>query len=182
MLLVASVATADSAPKARDNDAPRYDVGHALKPEQLAVIDISVLPTGAGLPEGKGAALEGANVYAMHCAACHGDQGEGRGDFVALVGGRGTLSSDQPLLTVGSYWPTATTLFDYIRRAMPYNTPGVLTADEIYAVTAWILEKNDILSVGTVLDRRILSKVRMPNRDGFVPDPRPDVRAPGISQ
>lgn len=94
-----------------------------------------------------------------------------------MVGGRGTLSTDQPLLTVGSYWPTATTVFDYIRRAMPYSTPGILSTDEVYAVTAWILEKNDILSTGTVLDLRTLSQVRMPNRDGFVPDPRPDVKA-----
>jgi cytochrome c len=175
MLLAASVATADTAPKAHDNDPPRYDVGEALKPEQLAAIDLSVLPNGDGLPEGKGTAREGAMVYATHCAACHGDQGEGRGDFVALVGGRGTLASNRPLLTVGSYWPTATTVFDYVRRAMPYNTPGVLTTDEIYAVTAWILEKNDILSTGAVLDRHTLPKIRMPNRDGFIPDPRPDV-------
>src|SRR5690606_18775526 len=120
---------------------------------------------------------EGAKVYATHCAACHGDQGEGRGDFAALVGGRGTLSSDQPRLTVGSYWPTATTVFDYIRRAMPYNTPGALTADEVYSVTAWILEKNEIVAPGSVLDRRALPEIRMPNRDGFVADPRPDVRA-----
>lgn len=94
------------------------------------------------------------------------------------MGGRGTLSTDQPVLTVGSYWPTATTVFDYIRRAMPYNTPGVLTNGEVYAVTAWILEQNEIFLAGDVLDRRSLPKIRMPNRDGFVPDPHPDVRAP----
>ena len=151
----------------------RYEVGTPLTSEQIATLNISVLPNGEGLPEGRGTAREGAKVYATHCAACHGDQGEGRGDFVALVGGRGTLSSNQPVLTVGSYWPTATTVFDYIRRAMPYNTPGVLTTNEVYAVTAWILEKNEILPQGTVLDRQALPKVRMPNKDGFVPDPRP---------
>ena len=171
LLLIAGSAIADPAPLA--------NVGEALTPEDIAAIDISVLPNGVGLPEGKGSAREGARVYATHCAACHGDQGEGRGDFVALVGGRDSLSTDKPLLTVGSYWPTATTIFDYIRRAMPYNTPGVLTADEVYAVTAWILERNDIVSSATVLDRRSLPKVRMPNRNGFVPDPRPDVPASG---
>ena len=174
-LLVMTVVEAADSP-------PLYNVGEPLKPEQLAAIDISVLPTGVGLPDGKGTAREGANVYATHCSACHGDSGEGRGDYVALVGGRGTLCSNQPLLTVGSYWPTATTLFDYIRRAMPYNTPGVLTADEIYAVSAWILERNEILKPGVVLDRRSLSSVRMPNRDGFVRDPRPDVPSPAAKR
>lgn len=96
---------------------------------------------------------------------------------MALVGGRGSLATPQPLLTVGSYWPTASTVFDYIRRAMPYNTPGILNNDEVYAVTAWILAKNRIIKPGAVLDRTTLPKVRMPNRNGFVPNPRPDVRA-----
>jgi mono/diheme cytochrome c family protein len=176
-LLLASAAIADPSPSPQPSTGVgvRYDLGQPLTADQIAAIDISVLPNGDGLPKGKGTAREGAKVYATHCAACHGDQGEGRGDFPALVGGRGTLATNQPMLTVGSYWPTATTAFDYIRRAMPYNTPGVLTTDEVYAVTAWILEKNDILPVGTILDRRTLPTVRMPNRDGFVPDPRPDV-------
>lgn len=175
-LLLASAAIADpSASQPSDGVDVRYDLGQPLTADQIASMDISVLPNGDGLPKGQGTAREGAKVYATHCAACHGDQGEGRGDFPALVGGRGTLATNQPLLTVGSYWPTATTVFDYVRRAMPYNTPGVLTADEVYAVTAWVLEKNDILPMGKVLDRRTLPRVRMPNRDGFVPDPRPDV-------
>lgn len=175
LLLVATVAAADPAPHSSSDGAVRYNLGEALTTDQIAALDISVLPNGEGLPNGKGSAREGAKVYATHCAACHGERGEGRGDFVALVGGQGTLSSDQPVLTVGSYWPTATTVFDYIRRAMPYNTPGVLSSDEVYAVTAWILEKNQIIAPGAVLDRRTLLKVRMPNSDGFVPDPRPDV-------
>ncbi|MBM0105889.1 cytochrome c [Steroidobacter sp. S1-65] len=175
LFLVATVAAADPAPQSSIDGAIRYGLGEPLTTDQIAALNISVLPNGEGLPEGKGSAREGATVYATHCAACHGDEGEGRGDFVALVGGQGTLSSTQPVLTVGSYWPTATTAFDYIRRAMPYTTPGVLTADEVYAVTAWILEKNQIIAPGTVLDRRTLPKVRMPNKDGFLPDPRPDV-------
>lgn len=180
--LLLLVATAAAAQTASNDASARFNVGVALTPEQISAIDISVLPNGEGLPDGRGTAREGAKVYATHCAACHGDQGEGRGEFVALVGGRGTLASDQPVLTVGSYWPTATTVFDYIRRAMPYNTPGVLSTDDVYAVTAWILEKNEILPRGTVLDRQALSKVRMPNKDGFVPDPRPDVSASEAAQ
>lgn len=179
LLLVATAAAADPAPHSSSVGADRYGLGEPLTGDQIASLNISVLPNGEGLPDGKGSAREGAKVYATHCAACHGDQGEGRGDFVALVGGQGTLSSSQPLLTVGSYWPTATTVFDYIRRAMPYNTPGVLTTDEVYAVTAWILEKNGIIAPGTVLDRLSLPAVNMPNRDGFVPDPRPDVARQG---
>ena len=171
MFFVFAAAAADPLPPTA-SDEVRYSLGQPLTPDQIATLDISVLPNGAGLPEGKGTARDGAKVYATHCAACHGDQGEGRADFAPLVGGRGTLSTYRPLLTVGSYWPTATTIFDYIRRAMPYNTPGVLTNDEVYAVTAWILERNEILPAGAVLDRRSLPKIRMPNRDGFVPDPR----------
>ena len=177
LMIFATVAAADNARRSSSEGVVRYNVGEPLTPERTKMLDISVLPNGEGLPPGKGTAREGAKVYATHCAACHGDQGEGRGDFVALVGGRGTLSSDQPMLTVGSYWPTATTVFDYIRRAMPYNTPGVLTTNDVYAVTAWILEKNEIVAPGTVLDRRTLPNVRMPNKDGFVSDPRPDVQA-----
>jgi cytochrome c len=183
-LSLAPAAMADPTPSPQPSTGVgvRYDLGQPLTADQTAAIDISVLPNGDGLPKGKGTAREGAKVYATHCAACHGDQGEGRGDFAALVGGRATLAANQPMLTVGSYWPIATTVFDYIRRAMPYNTPGVLTADEVYAVTAWILEKNDILSADAVLDRRTLPRVRMPNRDGFVPDPRPDVTTPASDQ
>ncbi|WP_129649422.1 c-type cytochrome [Peristeroidobacter agariperforans] len=175
LLLAIAVVAEDLGSTRSDGNATLYGVGEPLSPEQVTSVDISVLPTGAGLPDGKGSAREGATVYATHCAACHGDNGEGRGDYVALVGGRGSLASSQPVLTVGSYWPTATTVFDYIRRAMPYNTPGILTADEVYALTAWILEKNAILQPGVVLDRRGLSAVRMPNSDGFIRDPRPDV-------
>lgn len=175
LLLVAGLVAADPAPHTAVDDTARYNLGEPLTADQIAALDISVLPNGEGLPRGKGSAREGAKVYATHCAACHGVRGEGRGDFVPLIGGQGTLSTNQPVLTVGSYWPTTTTVFDYIRRAMPYNTPGVLATDEVYAVTAWILENNGIIAPGTVLDRHSLPKVSMPNKDGFVPDPRPDV-------
>lgn len=153
----------------------RANVGATAERTLIERFDISVLPTGEGLPKGQGTAHEGADIYAVHCAACHGDKGEGRGDYVALVGGRGTLSTARPILTVGSYWPYATTLFDYIRRAMPYAAPGSLTADEIYAVSAWVLAENGIISKSAVMNQQTLPRVRMPNRDGFVPDSRPDV-------
>ena len=154
--------------------AGRLGIGRDADAKEIALADLTVLPDGTGLPEGKGTANAGATVFAAHCAACHGDQGQGVGDFPALVGGRGTLASGKPELTVGSYWPYATTVFDYIRRAMPYQAAGALSADELYALTAWILARNGIIRPSTVIDRKTLPKVRMPNRDGFVPDPRPD--------
>src|SRR3954466_5089460 len=107
-------------------DLHLFSVGTAVSAETIQRRDISILPNGSGLPEGKGTAKQGKAIYAAQCASCHGDHGEGRTGFVALVGGRGTLQDAKPLLTVGSYWPYATTIFDYIRRAMPYNAPGSL--------------------------------------------------------
>jgi cytochrome c len=134
----------------------------------VAAVDITVLPDGQGLPPGRGNARQGAPIYAAKCAACHGDKGQGLADFPALVGGRGSLASREPLLTVGSYWPFATTLFDYIRRAMPYHAAGELDDGQVYALTAWILAANGIIKETDVLDRKRLPRVTMPNRDGFV--------------
>ena len=159
---------------ATDDAMARLGIGRDASAEEIAAADLTVLPDGTGLPEGKGAAKAGAVVFAAHCAACHGDKGQGLGDFPALVGGRGTLSTDEPRLTVGSYWPYAPTLFDYIRRAMPYQAAGELSADDVYALTAWILARNGIIGQSKVIDRHSLPKVRMPNRNGFVADPRPD--------
>jgi cytochrome c len=130
-------------------------------------------PQGKELPPGRGTAREGASIYAQKCAACHGATGtEGPAD--RLVGGQGTLAGDRPVRTVGSYWPYATTVWDYINRAMPVNNPGSLTPNEVYALTAFILSRNGIVQETEVMDRESLPKVRMPNRDGFVPDARPD--------
>jgi cytochrome c len=136
-----------------------------------------VFPDGTGLPDGNGTAITGTAIYAAHCAACHGDKGQGLADFPALVGGRGSLTTSKPILTVGSYWPYATTIFDYIRRAMPYQSAGELSADDVYALTAWILAQNEIIETSAVVDRKTLPKIEMPNKDGFVPDPRPDIRS-----
>ncbi|CAN7311484.1 c-type cytochrome [Caballeronia sp. LjRoot31] len=149
-----------------------HHVGTPLTREEIAPWDIDVGPDGRGLPAGSGDVAMGAHVFASKCAACHGAAGQGLiGD--ALVGGRGTLASDKPKRTVGSYWPYATTLFDYIRRAMPFNAPQSLSSDEVYALSAFLLNQNGIVPPGTTLDKDSLPKVRMPNRDGFVPDPRP---------
>jgi cytochrome c len=147
-------------------------IGAPVSEADLAAWNIDVAPDGRGLPAGSGDVALGGKVFAAKCAACHGAKGEGLiGD--QLIGGRGTLASANPKRTVGSYWPYATTLFDYIRRAMPYNAPQSLSADEVYAVSAWILNQNGIVPDDARLDARSLASIRMPNRDGFVSDPRP---------
>jgi cytochrome c len=151
-------------------DGPRFGFGRPATPQEIAAQNIDVRADGAGLPPGHGSVAEGAEVYAAACAACHGEQGEHPVAGAArLVGGRGTLATPGAVTTVGSYWPYATTLFDYIRRAMPFTAPQSLTPDQVYAVTAYVLRLNDIVPDGTVLDAASLPKVRMPNRDGFVP-------------
>jgi cytochrome c len=129
------------------------------------------------LPDGSGTAVAGAPLYTSRCAPCHGARGEAPDeDYPKLAGGFGTLTSKAPVLTVGSYWPYATTVWDYIHRSMPYDAPGSFSADEVYAVTAYVLHLNDIVREKDVLDRATLPQIRMPNRDGFIPtDPRPDV-------
>ena len=154
--------------------SPTFGVGHVPSPAELARVDIEVLPDGRGLPAGRGTAISGKEVYAARCITCHGPNGtEGPQDV--LVGGRGSLPASRPLKTIGSYWPYATTLFDYIRRAMPFDHPGTLTSDEVYSATAYLLLLNGIVGEHDVLDQRTLPRVEMPNRSGFVPDPRPDV-------
>lgn len=156
----------------------RFHLGRVATPREVEARDSTVLPTGAGLPQGHGSVQEGQVLFARLCAACHGQKGEGNDWYPALVGGVGTLKrGPDALLTVGSYWPYATTVWDYVHRAMPYPAPGTLTPNEVYALTAYLLHANGILPADAVLDERTLPKVKMPNRDGFVPDPRPDVRA-----
>ena len=146
-------------------------VGQPITPADILPWDISIGPDGAGLPPGRGTAEQGAAVYAAKCQACHAEKGAG-GPNDALVGGVGSLASGKPIRTVGSYWPYATTLFDYIRRAMPFQESQSLTSDEVYAVSAYILSLNGIVGSNDVLDAQSLPKVKMPNRDGFVAFPR----------
>ena len=152
--------------------AQTYGLGREATPDEVAAWDITIGPKGEELPEGSGSAEEGAQVYEVRCKECHGDEGIG-GDQAALIGNPEQLTQAPPVKTVGSYWPYATTLFDYTRRAMPFEEPGTLTADQVYAVTAYILQLNGIIDGDEVMDKDSLPKVVMPNRDGFVPDPRP---------
>jgi cytochrome c len=154
--------------------AQQYGIGQTPAPELLGAWDIDVSPDGAGLPRGAGSVAYGAQLYAERCVACHGLEGKGRPED-RLVGGQGTLASDKAVKTIGSFWPYATTLFDYIRRAMPFNAPQSLRDDEVYALVAYLLNLNGIVPADAVMDSTSLPAVRMPNRDGFVADPRPDV-------
>ncbi len=141
-------------------------LGVPATPEQVAGWDISIGPDGAGLPPGSGTAAAGKVVYDAKCLACHGADGAGRPND-QLVGGQGTMREAAPIRTVGSYWPYATTVFDYIRRAMPYVTPHSLTPDETYAVTAYLLALNGVIEQDAVMDAATLPKVVMPNRASF---------------
>lgn len=154
----------------------RFGFGTPATEQELARF-VSPLPDGRGLPQGSGSVATGKQVYAQQCAVCHGMNLEG-GQGDRLIGGLGSLAgndpSKPPVKTVESYWPHATTLFDYIKRAMPLTTPGSLSNDDVYAVTAYILARAKIVPEDAVLDARSLAAVKMPNRDGFVPDPRPE--------
>jgi cytochrome c len=152
-------------PSVRGAQGP--NLGRPLTPEEIRKIDITVVPDGRGLPPGSGSVSAGAAVYAKSCQSCHGPQGAGKPQD-QLTGGVGSLASGKPVKTPASYWPAATTLFDYIRRAMPIASPQSLTNDEVYAVTAYILSIDGIVPSDAVLDAKSLSRVKMPNKDGFV--------------
>ena len=135
--------------------------------EDIDLVFLSIITDGTNLPDGSGSVAEGKPLYDMYCAACHGFDGEGT-LANKIVGGRGTLDSEAPVKTVGSYWPYATTIFNYIRRSMPYTAPMSLTNDDYYAITAFMLNKNDIIASDAVMDKDSLPKVEMPNRGGFI--------------
>ena len=155
---------------------PEIRLGHVPSPAQIRRSSTTVFPNGVGLPVGSGTAILGARIFRATCAACHGENGQGSAWLgTRLVGGRGTLKSENPILTIGSYWPYATSLWDYIHRAMPYTRPGSLSTNEIYALTAFLLYENGIIGKAQVMNRNTLAKVRMPNRSGFVPYTGPEV-------
>ena len=154
-----------------------YGIGRPATSAEIAGWNIDIDRHGNNLPPGSGSVSRGHEVFDQQCAACHGASGEG-GVGDQLVGGQGTLASKKPIRTVGSYWPYAPTLFDYIRRAMPQNAPESLSTDDVYAVSAYILNLNGLLPADATLDAKALSAIKMPNRDKFVGDPRPDVKNP----
>jgi cytochrome c len=153
---------------------PTYGVGRPPTTEEVRAWELTIRPDGQGLPPGRETVALGQTVYAERCAACHGETGEDP-KYSRLVGGHGSLATAQPIRTIGSFWPYAPTLWSYIRRAQPSDQPGSLTPDQVYAVTAYLLHLNGIIGEQDVMDATTLPLVKMPNRDGFVPDPRPDV-------
>ncbi len=165
-------------PTAFAQSQSHYGFGTPIDQKELAKF-FAIPADGAGLPPGSGTAAAGAKVFAENCAACHGDKGQGNpakgvgGD--RLLGGRGTLASDTPIKTVESYWPYATTLFDYVKRTMPLNAPGSLNDNDVYAVVAYILSEAKIIKPTDTVNAATLPKVTMPNRDGFIPDSRPEL-------
>jgi cytochrome c len=165
--LLAAGGTNTATPAGAATPAPPK-LGRAATADDLAKVDISIPPDGTGLPSGSGNVAQGAAVYAQKCQVCHGANGAGTPSGDRLVGGIGTLNSPNPIKTVSSYWPYATTLFDYIRRAMPNPNPKSLENDEVYAVTAYILSIDNIVPKDAVMDAQSLPKVQMPNKVGFI--------------
>jgi len=158
------------------DDAPLPRLGEPVSEADVAAIDYVVTPDGDGLPPGSGNARLGEALYERHCIACHGAGGE-NGINDRLAGGHGSIRSEQPVRTVGSYWPYATTIFDYLRRAMPYQDPGTLDDDEVYSLTAYLLYVNGIVDAEMRIDAESLPNVKMPNRDNFVWAYTPRLRA-----
>lgn len=166
ILLTTAFCIAATAALAAQVAPPR--LGQPATPDEIAKADISIPPDGKNLPAGSGSVAQGAMVFQQKCAVCHGANAEGTPSGDRLVGGIGSLNTANPVKTVGSYWPYATTVFDYIRRAMPITNPQSLQNDEVYAVTAYILSLDNIVPKDAVLDAQSLPKVQMPNRAGFV--------------
>lgn len=177
----AAPAVAGDATRPAAFDAGAFDlagIGREPTPDEIAGWDIDIRFDGQGLPEGRGTVAEGEDLYVMYCSVCHGDFGEGAGRWPELSGGQGTLASEHPVKTVGSYWPYAATLLDYTYRAMPFGFGQSLTHDELYAISAYVLFLNDIiLDEDFELSHENLMEIEMPNRDGFIPDDREEVEA-----
>lgn len=161
----------------RETAVGHYGFGEEASPEQIAGWDIDIRPDGKGLPPGSATAEDGEMLYEEECALCHGSFGEGVGRYPVLAGGEGTLTEARPERTVGSFWPYASTLWDYIHRAMPYAEPESLSDEEVYAITAYVLYLNDLVDYDFELSAETLASVEMPNREGFFVDDRPDVKA-----
>ena len=167
LVFAAAALAACATPQRAGTPSPKF--GEPVTAQELVRFDISIPPSGAGLPAGSGTARDGLKVYETKCLACHGAKGAGKPADM-LAGGVGSLATKAPVRTVGSYWPYATTLFDYVRRAMPITNPLSLTDDEVYAVSAYVLFINGIIGEDVALNAQSLPQVKMPNRDGFISD------------
>jgi mono/diheme cytochrome c family protein len=178
-VLLAALGPGIGASLAQQGYGGPYGFGTPATEQEVAAVDIDAMPDGRGLPPGSGTYAQGAEVYAAQCAACHGEQLEGIAELGGdkLIGGRGSLASGSPVKMIESYWPYATTVFDYVKRAMPLPAPGSLSDDEVYALSAFILAEAGIIGQDQAMNATTLPLVEMPNRDGFVPDPRPDVHS-----
>lgn len=155
--------------------AGSFDLGRPATEAEIAAWDIDVRPDGSGLPEGSGTVLEGEELYTDRCSFCHGVFGEGEGRWPVLAGGQDTLTDERPVKTIGSYWPYLSTVFDYVNRAMPFGEAQSLTPDEVYAITAYILYLNDVVTDEDFeLSKANFTSVRLPNEDNFFYDPRPN--------
>lgn len=162
--------------------AETFGLGRAALPEEVAAWDVKIMPDGRGLPQGSGDVATGEDLYLEHCAVCHGDFAEGIDNWPKLAGGDGTLADENPLKTVGSYWPHLSTLWDYVHRSMPFGQAQILTPDETYAISAYILYSNFIVDEDFTLSRENFLEVDMPNADGFLVDDRPETEYPVFSQ
>ena len=174
--LLISLTILFGADSSKASDRP-FNLGKIATMEEVAGWDIDVRPDGLGAPVGMGNAIDGEEVYAERCAGCHGDFGEAIDRWPALVGGEDTLNTHDPVKTTGSYWPYASTMYDYIYRAMPFGEAQSLTHEETYQIVAFLLYMNDIIDDDFDLSHENIGSIEMPNRDGFfTPDPRPDAQ------
>lgn len=164
-LTIPAIAQTKPPAKSAETAPTQLGIGRPATEQEIAGWDIDVRPDGKGLPPGKGTVKQGEEIYMSQCAACHGEFGESAGRWPLLAGGAGTLKSHDPVKSVGSYWPYASTLFDYVRRAMPYGNAQSLSNDELYAVTAYVLSLNDIIRDDNFeLSDKNFATIKMPNQ------------------
>lgn len=171
------VARSDAAPTA----AQPLGLGRPALPEEVAAWNLDVSPDGTGLPEGSGDVMTGEEIYLEQCAACHGDFAEGLDNWPSLSGGEGTLDREDPEKTIGSYWPHLSTVWDYVHRSMPFGNAQILTPDDTYAITAYLLYSNGLVEDDFILSNENFTEVQMPNADGFIEDDRAETEYPVFS-
>lgn len=169
----ARAAAVESAKPAADGKGGTYGLGRIATQDEIAAWDIDVRPDGLGLPKGKGTVAKGEEIFAQQCASCHGDFGEAIGRWPPLAGGAGTLTAERPLKTIGSYWPYLSTVYDYVRRAMPFGNARSLSDDDVYALTAYLLQLNDVIKDDDFeLSNENFTSVHLPNEANFIDDDR----------